>query len=468
MIKSLLLSLLSVSLSVGIISCTSSRAQPTTEQPSTIQFEETVQPILEAKCSSCHGSSEAAEGLRFDSWSELFAGSDDGEAVIPFDADNSLLLELTTHSGSTSHPAELGKDTLTYFEVAAIRAWIELGARNKKNEVPFSESSHLLYVCNQDDATVSIVDMEANVVIRTVDLQKLGFSANAKPHHVAVEPGGEHWFVSLIGDDAVLKFNRQNELVGRTDFERPGLLLADPTDDVLIVGRSMKAVNPPQRIGIINRHSMEIEELDVFIPRPHALALSVDGRFLYTASLAANQVVTMNRETEAVDLYNVPGRIHTLVQFAASPDGSTLAVGGQMTGKLLFFDLTNPDAPEVVDSISVAAAPWHPVYSRDGSFIYFGNKAANKITVVDAAARAVAAEISGRGIAQPHGSALSEDGNFLYISNSNLNGQYNPRYALDDNSTVGTIAVIDTRSRRIVKVVEVGKNPTGIGATTAG
>lgn len=468
MIKSFFALSGAVVVALGLAACAYSQASVQVSASTPRNFEQDIQPILSEKCTSCHGASKASKKLRLDSWKYLFDGADDGEAVIPYDADNSLLVEITARLAGGKHPSELDGDTLTSDEVRAIRNWIETGAKNKKGAVPYADSKNLLYACNQDDATVSVIDMDANVVIRTVDLQKLGFSPNAKPHHVAVEPGGEHWYVSLIGDDVVLKFNRQNELVGRTDFERPGLLLADPDRNILLVGRSMKAVNPPQRLGVIDRETMEVDELDVFISRPHALALSVDGRFLYTASLAANQVVTMNRETEKVDLYNVPGPVHTLVQFAVSPDGTTLAVGGQMTGMFLFFDLENPDAPEVVDSIRVAAQPWHPIYSADGEFIYFGNKGADKVTVVNAEARAVAAVISGRGIAEPHGSALSPDGEYLYISSNNTSGSYIPRYDLGDNSNVGTVAVIDTESRRIVKVIEVGRNASGLGAAKEG
>ena len=441
--------------------CLAATAVDTRDYPSDIDS------VLEAKCSGCHGADRQEAGLRLDSWDHLFAGSEEGEVVIPYDADNSLLVELVTKFGTGPHPSELDADTLTDDEIDRIRTWIEAGAPNDDGEIPYADSQNLLYACNEGEASISVIDMDANVVIRRIDLVEFGFSENAKPHHVAVEPGGEHWFVSLIGDDTVLKFNRQNEVVGRTSFERPGMLVADPDQDLLIVGRSMKAVNPPQRIGVIERSSMEVDELDVFIERPHALALGRDGRFLYTASLAANQVVTMNRETDQVDLYNVPGPIHTLVQFAVSPDGGTLAVGGQVTGKFLFFNLSNPDAPEVTDSISVAAAPWHPVYSADGKFIYFGNKMASKVTVVDAEARNIAAEISGRGLAMPHGSALSPDGRYLYISNTNMHGHYHPRYDLGDNAMVGTVAVIDTNTRRIIKVIETGTNTTGLGAVPA-
>ena len=41
----------------------------------------------------------------------------------------------------------------------------------------------------------------------------------AKAHHTAVEPDGSFWYVSLIAAGKVLKFDRQNRLVGDVDFE---------------------------------------------------------------------------------------------------------------------------------------------------------------------------------------------------------------------------------------------------------
>ena len=88
-----------------------------------------------------------------------------------------------------------------------------------------------LYVANQEPVTVSVIDIETNSLLHTIDLRELGFSANAKPHHTAVEPDGSFWYVSLIGDGVVLKFSRDDELVGRTEFEVPGLLALHPTED---------------------------------------------------------------------------------------------------------------------------------------------------------------------------------------------------------------------------------------------
>jgi YVTN family beta-propeller protein len=330
----------------------------------------------------------------------------------------------------------------------------------------------LLYVCNQNDATISVIDMATNRVIRTIDLQQLGFSANAKPHHVAVEPDGSYWYVTLIGDGRIVKLDRNDRMVGQVPFETPGMLALHPTEDLLFVGRSMTAVNPPQRIGILRRSDMMLNELSVFFPRPHALALERRSGTLYTASLAVNQMAAVRPLDEEVELLDVAGPPHALMQFAVSPDGRVLAVSGELSHKVLVFDITEPMTPRLTGEIDVGPQPFDPIFTRDGRWLYLGNKAANTVTVIDMSTRTVADVISGPGLAQPHGVALSRDGQFVYVSNNNLSQTHD--MAADHAAHAapataagnGTVVVIDTATREIVGVIEVGHNASGIGTRT--
>jgi len=61
-----------------------------------------------------------------------------------------------------------------------------------------TQSKEYVYVANQGSATVSVIDVAKNDVVETVDLERLGFSANAKPHHIVVEPDGSFWYLSMI------------------------------------------------------------------------------------------------------------------------------------------------------------------------------------------------------------------------------------------------------------------------------
>lgn len=432
-----------------------------------------VQQVLDAKCTQCHAGPQAARGLQLDSWEHLIAGSAHGEAVIPFDAENSLLIELATKLVGGPHPTEVGAVRLTDEELSLVRNWVEEGARSATGEVPFADADQLLYVANQAAALVSVIDMETNMVIRTVDLQDLGFAETTSPHHIAVEPDGSYWYVSLISANTVLKFNRRNELVGRLAIERPGLLALDPASDKLYVARSMAAVSPPQEIGVVRREDMSFEEVGVFVPRPHALAIGPRGQYVFTASLAVNQLVTLDPETEALDLTTLEGdRPHVFVGFAVSPDGRAMVGTTELTSKVFVFDLDRVPDLTPVDTVDVNAAPWHPVFTPDGRWVYVGNNRANSVTVVDMQVREVAAVIEGDGLAQPHGSAVSPDGRYVYISSRNLampeghtkyQHRYTPRYDLGDNATVGTVVVIDVRTQTIEKVIEIEEYGSGMG-----
>ena len=329
----------------------------------------------------------------------------------------------------------------------------------------------LLYVAVQGDAEIAVVDMATLQEVDRVDLEALGFTANAKPHHIAVEPDGSHWYVSLIGENRILKFNRNNELQDRAEFEVPGMLAVHPQEDLLLVGRSMSAVNPPQRVGVVDRGSMSVEEVDVFFPRPHAIAVSADGTRLYTASLAVNQVGVVDLESEEMELTEIPGPVQTMVQFAVSPDGSTVVATGQLTGRLLVFDMADPDHPALRSQVEVGGQPWHPVFSRDGRTVYFGIKVENTVVAVDVATGAVVWRTRHEGILGPHGSALSPDGRHLFVSSNGPGGMDMGEGAApmadhaDHGGTMtGTLAVLDTRDGTVLQVLEMGENTTGVGA----
>lgn len=429
-----------------------------------IQYSTHVQPLLDRQCSACHGASVAEAGLRLDSWDQIVAGSDHGQVLQPFASDQSLIVRMQSELVGGQHSVQAGGDSLSQVEIDFLARWIDEGARNNQGELPYADATQLIYVCNQDDATVSVIDTEANIVVNTVDLTDHGFSATSLPHHAAVEPDGSAWYVTMIGDNVVAKFDADNNLVGQVSFETPGMLALHPGSDQLFVGRSLSALNPPRSIGIINRSDMSIETVDVFFPRPHAMAVNGDGSFLYSASLAENELIRMELADSGVHFTSIAGDPHSIVQHATSAQSALMFSSAQLTDQMLVFDVTDPDAPALIDAIDVADAPWHPVYSRDGEFVYVGNKDANTVTVIFVDALVIREEITGNGLSQPHGSATSSDGSYVYISNRNTDGTYTPRHDFGDGRTPGTVVVIDTATNQIVKVLEVGEFATGIGS----
>jgi len=329
---------------------------------------------------------------------------------------------------------------------------------------PSDTEPQFIYVCNQGSASITIINSSTNEVEHVVELQEHGFSSNAKPHHAIAEADGSFWYVTLIGENRILKFNRANELVDEAILEVPGLLALHPTEQLLYVGRSMSAVNPPQSFGVIDRENMAVlDEVDLFFSRPHAITTTIDGEWTFVGSLSENQILSVNTGSDDSNLINIPGNTHTLVNFAVSPDGKTMAATGQVSGRLLIFDISDPGTPILSATITVGAQPWHPVFSPGGNYLYFGNKEDHSVAVVNMNERRLEQVITGEGLAQPHGAALSADGKYLYISNNNLDGTYNPGNNNSKEEFRGTVVIINTETRSIEKVIETGNYASGIG-----
>ena len=322
-----------------------------------------------------------------------------------------------------------------------------------------------LYVPNQDDATVSVIDPATRRLLRTVDLRRYGVGDNAKPHHVQVEPDGSAWYVTLIGAGKVLKLDPGNRLLGSVDLEVPGLMALHPSRDLLFVGRSMSAVNPPPRMAVIRRSDMKLlDEVDLLFPRPHGIVVHPGGDVVYVASLGTNQIASVGVEQGEVRLVNVPGMAKGFVQAAVSPDGSMLAVTAELTDSLLVFDLANPWMPQLARGVSMPDGPFEPAFTPDGRSIFVTALNANRVAVVDTRDWSVSVLPEHAGFGQPHGIALSPDGSRVFVGNRHQLGGVHDHAGGRPTGT-GTLVAICIESRSVDTVLSVGHYAAGLGMT---
>lgn len=321
-----------------------------------------------------------------------------------------------------------------------------------------------VYVANQDHATVSVVDVATSAVVATVDFQKLGFSATARPHHTQVEPDGSFWYVTLIGAGRVLKLDRDNRIVGSVATEVPGLMTLDPAADRMVVARSMSAVNPPARVVVIRRSDMTVlDEYDSFFPRPHALVMHPQGRFAYFGSLGVNQLASLDLDRGDLQLVDVAGPSHTLTAFSVSPDGRWLLATGETSNQLLVFDLADRARPRFVRGVPMEAGPFESVFTWDGGMVAVTNLRANAVSLLDPKDWVVKAVLRDPSFMQPHGLALSPDGRFLYVSSRHQGGGAHDHEGMNATAT-GTLTVICIPTGEPVKAIPVGNYAAGISA----
>lgn len=85
-----------------------------------LTYTDSVRPLLEANCSSCHGEGALA-GLNVTSYTTLMQGGQSGAVIEPGDAGASLIVQKI--SGETPHFAQLSDEELDF-----LSQWIEAGA----------------------------------------------------------------------------------------------------------------------------------------------------------------------------------------------------------------------------------------------------------------------------------------------------------------------------------------------------
>jgi YVTN family beta-propeller protein len=324
-----------------------------------------------------------------------------------------------------------------------------------------------LYVPNQDDATVSVIDPATLRLLRTIDLRRYGVGENAKPHHIQVESDGSAWYVTLIGAGKVLKLDRNDRVLGSAEMEVPGLIALHPSKDLMFVARSMSAVNPPPRMAVIRRSDMALlDEVDLLFPRPHGIVVHPKGQVVYVASLGTNQVASVGVDDGEVRLLDVPGSPHGLVQLAVSPDGKLLAATAELTDSLLIFDLSQPEEPRLVRGVMMPDGPFEPAFTLDGQFIFVTALNANRVAAVDVRDWSATVLPGNPGYGQPHGIALSPDGSHLFVGNRHQAGGVHD-HAGGKPTAPGTVVAICLGSRSVDTVLSVGNYAAGLGMTPA-
>ena len=340
-----------------------------------------------------------------------------------------------------------------------------------------SAGAQKLYITNQGSASITVVDQKKLAIDTVIDLTTLGFTSNAKPHHAVAERDGSFWYVTLIGDGKVLKFDRRNHLMGQVSMETPGLLAIDPVHDSLYAGRSMTAVNPPKSLGVIRRSTFTlVDEQEIQIPRPHALVTTRDGKWVHAASLAENRIASLETKTGRVTLTTLPGDVtRSLVQFTVSPNGRWLIVGGELSNTVMVFDLTKPPPFTPAAEFALNGKPWDPAFSTNGQLAYFSLFGASEVAEVNVAKGKVLRTFKDS-LAQPYDVILRHDGRYLFVVNQNT-GAVKPGASAHDNmagmpgmaptSKTGWLAVIDVKSGRTIRTLPLGMGPTGMGAPGA-
>lgn len=114
------------------------------EQPDPVDYVQDIKPILSRRCYSCHGTLKQKNDLRLDTAALAIKGGSGGAAIVPGKSDQSLLIDAVTGAeGVKKMPPE--GEPLTAEQIAALRAWIDQGAKAPVEKIPEDPARHWSY-----------------------------------------------------------------------------------------------------------------------------------------------------------------------------------------------------------------------------------------------------------------------------------------------------------------------------------
>ena len=94
-------------------------------QGATVSFAQAVLPILESRCTNCHGGERTEKGLNLKTYADMMQGSENGPVVTVGNAADSKLVELIVNQKMPKRGPKL-----TPPQVQLITDWVNQGAQN--------------------------------------------------------------------------------------------------------------------------------------------------------------------------------------------------------------------------------------------------------------------------------------------------------------------------------------------------
>jgi YVTN family beta-propeller protein len=292
-----------------------------------------------------------------------------------------------------------------------------------------------LVVLNKGESTATFIDLASGETLATLP-------TGQGPHELAITRDGR-WAVSTdySGGNSLTVFDVANLRVARTiDLganPRPHGALFLPGDSVLAISseasRTVVLVNPFR--GAV------IETIETEAGGSHMVAVTGDGGTIYTGDMQANTVSQLDvgtaTKTRSFDVPTTPEAI------TVSMDGREVWVGSNGEGLVSIVDT---ERGSVESPLSGFDWPYRILIVENRNVVVIPDLGQHVVRFVDFETRSVIdrIELPGEG---PQGMAVTPDGGTLFLSLSQS----------------GQIAVIDLESRRIVRRLDSGPTPDGVG-----
>ena len=292
-----------------------------------------------------------------------------------------------------------------------------------------------LVVLNKSAATATFIDVASGTTVATLPTGR-------GPHELAITTDGR-WAVSTdySGGNSLTVFDIENVSVERTidlsEYPRPH-------GAFFLRGDSILAVTSEGTQNVVLVHPLRGEIVAVIgtgAAGSHMVAVTGDGSTLYTGNIQAGTVSRLDVASGSkTGTFDVPAQPEAIT---VSRDGSEVWVGSNAEGVVSVVDT---ETGGVDSRLSGFEWPYRILIVEEQGLVVIPDLGGSVVRFVDYESRSdiCALELPGQG---PQGVALTHDQGTLFLS----------------LSQAGQVAVIDLSSRQIVRRIEAGPSPDGIG-----
>ncbi len=403
--------------------------------------------------SGCHNgiSYLSSSGLNLQSWVSMFAGSNSGSPVIPYNSKfSNLCYYINTYSelGIQSSPTmPLNKKVLTIEQVKLISSWIDAGAPDINGNVMWADNAQRkkLYATNQGCDIVTVIDAQTQLPMRYISVgNKNGIES---PHQIRVSPDGQYWYVNFINNNILQKFRCSDDsYVGDIPLTpvAAGTSTNTAFDDAFnwntftITNDGKKAFCVSyQASGKVACVDLENKKLLYFIGgfvNPHGIVLNSNNTKLYITAQSGNYIteydtafvsytkLSLQNGLPADDNNNSGTTnlgVHDIIQ---SSNANQILLTCQNTNEVRIF---NTQTNMVSAIITTGIFPQEILYSNTFNSYYVSctndtisfPKSHGVITKIDANSLSTTKLACGY---QPHGIAIDDTKKLLYVLSRNL------------------------------------------------
>ena len=395
--------------------------------------------------SGCHNaaSNKAAASLNLSTWKDLFSGSVNGSPVIPYSSRfSSLCYFINTYpeEGTQNLPTmPINSKPLSLEAVKKIKSWIDDGAKDingNLNKVG-DPNRKKLYVVNQGCDVVTVIDSDTQLPIRYIDV---GNKASADvPHQVRVSPDGKFWYVIFIENNVMQKFRCSDDsYVGQiplTPFAAGWS--ANPLSDAnnwntFVISSNSKYAycvswSANGKVAALDLENMKLLHYLPGLNNPHGIALNKTENKLYVAAQYGNYITVLdtNLNSSGID-FSIqngvppnPARSIDPHDLILSKDGANLLITCQGSNEVRVFNISSNSVTAVIPT---GTFPQEIVYSNALNQYFVSctddkeNGANGSVSKIDGSTFAHIKKPCGY---QPHGLAVDETKNLLYVLSRN-------------------------------------------------